>query len=347
MSTTIYKVDPLQDTRWEEFLQRHPRASVFHTRGWLEALRRTYGYVPVAYTTCSPHTELRNGLAFCQINSFLTGRRLVSLPFADHCEPLVDSADDLNEIFAFLSVEVERKKLEYVEIRPRTSVCASMPEFVIGKTFCFHALDLSLDSEQLFRSCHKDCIQRKIRRSEREGLTYEEGRSEALLDKFYRLLLLTRRRHELPPQPLKWFRSLISCLGDRVQICVASKQGQPIASILTLRYKNTFVYKYGASDARFHNLGGVPLVFWRAIQQAKKEALQEFDLGRSDYENPGLIAFKDHWGTTRSVLTYLRYPAQDFQSTDGYRTRLAKQVFARLPDSILTLTGKLLYKHLG
>src|SRR2546430_11331216 len=37
----LYSLDPLEDPRWAEFVQRHPRASVFHTPGWLEALRRT------------------------------------------------------------------------------------------------------------------------------------------------------------------------------------------------------------------------------------------------------------------------------------------------------------------
>jgi hypothetical protein len=48
---SVYEIDPLLDPRWPEFLQRNPRASIFHTVGWLDALKRTYGYEPVAYTT--------------------------------------------------------------------------------------------------------------------------------------------------------------------------------------------------------------------------------------------------------------------------------------------------------
>jgi hypothetical protein len=53
-----HHLDPTNDSRWAEFVERHPRASVFHTVGWLEALRRTYGYEPVAYTTSSPTGDL-------------------------------------------------------------------------------------------------------------------------------------------------------------------------------------------------------------------------------------------------------------------------------------------------
>ena len=43
MTTGVSVIDPLADARWDELVERHPRASVFHTRGWLEALKRTYG----------------------------------------------------------------------------------------------------------------------------------------------------------------------------------------------------------------------------------------------------------------------------------------------------------------
>src|ERR1700674_241455 len=42
----VHALDPLNDPRWSALIAEHPRASVFHTRGWLEALRRTYGFKP-------------------------------------------------------------------------------------------------------------------------------------------------------------------------------------------------------------------------------------------------------------------------------------------------------------
>ena len=111
---------------------------------------------------------------------------------------------------------------------------------------------------------------------------------------------LTRRRHGLPPQPLAWFRNLVACLGDRVLIHMASKDGQPIASILTLSFKKTMFYKYGGSDAVHHRSGAMPFLFWRLIQDAQARGFVELDLGRSNVDQPGLIAFKEHFGATRS-----------------------------------------------
>ena len=69
----VHVLDPLSDSRWDEFLERHPRASVFHSRGWLEALKRTYGYEPIVLTTTA-QGPLENGLALCRVSTW-TSRR--------------------------------------------------------------------------------------------------------------------------------------------------------------------------------------------------------------------------------------------------------------------------------
>ena len=89
----------------------------------------------------------------------------------------------------------------------------------------FMSLICSPISRRSLANLHKDSIQRKIRRAEREGLRCEEGTGDTLLDDFYRLLEMTRRRHHLPPQPKKWFQNLVSCFGDALKIRVARNDG--------------------------------------------------------------------------------------------------------------------------
>ena len=350
----IYRIHPIEDPRWGAFVRKHPRSSIFHTPGWLEALRQTYGYEPVAMTTSSPGEEVHDGIVFCRVNSWLTGNRLVSLPFSDHCDPLVDDSANLNAMLAALKPESLKHKSRYVELRPLSALDSGPSHFSPGQTYCFHQIDLTPSLDTLFGNCHKDSTQRKIRRAEREGLVYEEGRSQQLLDIFYRLLILTRRRHQVPPQPKRWFETLIACCGEALKIRVASKDGQPTAAILTLRHMDTLVYKYGCSDARFSNLGGMHLLFWRSIQEARAEGLRVFDLGRSDHDNQGLITFKDRWGGSRSELTYSRY--SDTQASpktlakktgNDWKERVTKSVFTHMPDRLLHSVGSMLYRHVG
>jgi lipid II:glycine glycyltransferase (peptidoglycan interpeptide bridge formation enzyme) len=321
---------------------------MFHATYWLEALHRTYGYAPVVYTTTAPGKELLNGIVFCRIRSWLSGSRLVSLPFSDHCEPLAD-AEDMAELMDWLKVSRHRKQWKYIELRPLSPHSVGRTcNLAKSESFSLQLLDLRPSLDTLFRNFHKSCVQRKIHRAERENLTYEEGRSDTLLKKFYDLLLLTRRRHGLPPQPLVWFRNAVACLGDRVLIRVVSKDGQSVASIVTIQYKDVLVYKYGCSDSRFNNLGGNSLLFWKAIQDAKQNGLQKYDLGRSGPDNSGLVSFKENWGAVSVPLDYYRLPAQQpFHLNSGWRTRIAKSVFSVMPDALLAATGRLLYRHIG
>ena len=344
---TVYKIDPLTDPRWADLQQRHAQASLFHTQAWLEALKRTYGYEPVAYTTSAPESDLKNGVVFCDIKTWPTGRRLVSLPFSDHCRPLVSSSEESTHILNSLRAQFAHEHWRHIEVRCAGIDMDPATGFEPGATYYLHTLDLRPTLDELYSRFHKDSVRRKIHRAERESLKYEQGNSESLLSKFYDLLLLTRRRHKIPPQPIQWFRNLIACLGEAVTIRVAFKDARPIASILTLRHKRTLIYKYGCSDQKFSNLGGTQLLFWKAIQDAKNSQLDELDMGRSDIDNAGLVTFKDRWGATRSALPYWRYPGLSEGFRRSWAARAVAEMLVHMPDRIVTSAGKLLYRYVG
>jgi CelD/BcsL family acetyltransferase involved in cellulose biosynthesis len=346
-ATRAYEIDPLRDLQWAALVENHPQASVFHSLNWLRALRTVYGYEPVVVTTCPPGGRLTNGIVFCRINSWLTGRRFVSLPFSDHCEPLISRQGELDAMLLHMRRTVIEGKFRYAEIRPISNQPGNGTEFGKGFQYLFHRLDLRPSAEELFRNFHKSCVQRKIRRAERENLQYEEGTSEELLQRFYRLLVMTRRRQYLPPQPLDWFRGLIAAFGKDLRIRLASKNGVDVASILTLSHKKTMTYKYGCSSAELNRLGGTALLFWKAIQEAKDQGFEELELGRSDIQNSGLIAFKDHWGATRTAIRYWSYPPESTGLPTVWKDRLAKRVVSICPDIALEMIGKVLYKHIG
>ena len=343
-----YTLNPLEDPRYPNFIARHASSSIFHTPGWLKALQLTYGFEPAAITTSPPSQDLTNAIVFCRVKSRLTGRRLVSLPFSDHCDPFVDNAANLEALLQSLR-ELQRKEgWKYVELRPLgLSADSASSGFSPSQTFYFHSLDLRPTLEQLMTAFHKDCVQRKIRRAERDGLIYEEGRSERLLRIFYALQLQTRRRQKLPPQPYAWFKNLAACLGDTMKIRLASLGDTPVAAILTLRHNNQMVYKYGCSNDSYSQHGGTQFVLWRAIQEAKSADCVSLDMGRSESHNPGLITFKDRWGAVKAVMTYLRCPISPATGKQSWHSPFAGNLLARLPDRALSLLGTFFYRHIA
>jgi hypothetical protein len=344
----LFTLDPLLDPRWNDLVTTHPWASAFHQKGWLEALARTYRYRPVVLTSNAPDEPLTNGIAFCEVRSWITGTRLVSLPFADHSEPLLNDQGDPFKLASWMQTECLRNNWKYIELRPVSSGMCAESSFMEGESYWLHTLDLAPSLEEIFHNCHSNCIQRRVRRAQRECLSYEKGCSEALIEDFYRLTMITRRRHFLLPQPISWFRNLVACMSPNVEIRLVRKGNDPVAAILTLKHRDTVIYKYGCSNEKFHHLAGMPFLFWNLIEESKTAGAAMIDFGRTDLENTGLIKFKDRLGAVRKRITYFRYPrSQGERSMTFTGFSPTRRLASILPDALSSMAGEMVYRHIG
>jgi lipid II:glycine glycyltransferase (peptidoglycan interpeptide bridge formation enzyme) len=262
---------------------------------------------------------------------------------------LIQSTEELPPLLAELERRAQAERCKYIELRPMFVTQMTQPHFQISQQFVHHRLDLTPGLEEVFRHFHYDSIKRKVRRAEREGLVVREGTEREAIETFYGLVVRTRRRLGLPPQPLAWYRNIVQCLCNSARIRLAYKGNLAVGGIMTLQHNKTLYYKYCASDAQFHNLGTVPYLLWGAIQDAADSGLTELDLGRSDRADSGLVTFKDHWGATRSELCYWRSPrdAPMPVSDAGMIGELARTVCSHLPNRCLIGLGALLYPHMA
>ena len=61
---------------------------------------------------------LENGVVFCEVKSWISGQRLVSLPFSDHCDPLIRSPAEHAHILTHIREHIVRTPCKYAEVRP-------------------------------------------------------------------------------------------------------------------------------------------------------------------------------------------------------------------------------------
>ena len=127
----IDNLDPLLDPRWDQLVASHPSASVFHTtrlaQGFSQDLRLSaYG----ADKLREPAQPLSDGVVFCEVRSSFTGARLISLPFSDHAQPLMNESGDPLELQQWMEAEYIRGQWKYIELRPIAMGDGS--RFVIG-----------------------------------------------------------------------------------------------------------------------------------------------------------------------------------------------------------------------
>jgi hypothetical protein len=130
-------LNPIWDSSWDDLIARHPQASLFHQRGWLQALVRTYGYEPFVLTSAAPGELLKDGFLLCRVSSWMTGTRLVSLPFSDHCEPLLNESNEVPVFANWLceqcreTVELRRDSTAWSKSRDRDSLLFATVWFLL------------------------------------------------------------------------------------------------------------------------------------------------------------------------------------------------------------------------
>jgi hypothetical protein len=119
MSLSIQIVDPTHLPCWDSLLLRTPGASFFHGSAWARVLSESYGYTPL-YFSVIENERLRALVPMMEVSSFLTGKRGVSLPFTDYCEPIIDETVELADRVDLFNqiVECARKRgWKYIELR--------------------------------------------------------------------------------------------------------------------------------------------------------------------------------------------------------------------------------------
>ena len=320
--------------------------------GWLQALQRAYGYEPVVLVSSRDNTELDNGLLFCRVRSWLTGNRIVSLPFSDHCAPLCHTDEAFEWLVSELRSTNPTRKWKYIELRPTDDLSASKAEqmgFKPSARYTLHRVDLSPTVDEIFHTLDKNSLQRRIRRAQRAGVKAVWENSQWLLRDFYGLMVRTRARHCLPPQPYIWFKTVLECMGKDAELSVLYVEKIPVAAVLVLHFKEVTYFKYGCSDARYHGLGTMPYLLWQAIVRAKLRGSSLFDLGRTGSHEHGLLVFKNRWTRVSQVLTYWVSSSRkrSFVSSKDSDLALVKRVCSLLPQRLLPTVGAMIYRHVG
>ena len=84
-----------------------------------------------------------------------------------------------------------------------------------------------------------------------------------------------------------------------------------------------------------------------AIQDAKGKGCEEFELGRSDCNNVGLISFKERWGAARTELRSWTYPQRPAPNPSRRQMAILGRLVPLTPTFALQIVGKLFYGHAG
>lgn len=345
MSVKKQLITPL-DERWVSFVDSTAGSGIFHHPAWISLLAECYRYHPFVVAICDKQGEIQAGLPMMEVNSLLTGRRWVSLPFSDHCQPLYHGDSPPLALFEYLS------ELQSKNVIPRVEIRSAIPyngQVHIDSNQVLHLLRLSTDPQEVFKDFHYQVRKKSIARAERDGVKVRWAKDKEDLDIFYDLHLKTRSRLGVPIQPKRYFELLWqSIIGAELGfILLAYMESTPIAGAIFLTYKTTLIYKYSASDMEYRRFRANHLLLWTAIRWGCEHGKTVFDFGRTDVSDTGLCSFKRSWGADEKPLIYSIVSAKPPQKKNGKLQDVMGSVIRKSPLWVCRAIGELLYRHYG
>jgi CelD/BcsL family acetyltransferase involved in cellulose biosynthesis len=339
-------LDPISDPAWLALLEGSRSATIFHHPRWLELLRSHYGYA--IHARCIEADDgIEAGIPIARIESRLTGRRLVSLPFSDICPPVLAAGADSGALGALSAELLEERRRTGLELTVHASLPGAHDAFV-QRRFFHHLLALADDPAEVESRYSKSQVKRGIKKALREGLRAERRTDVAALDAFYALHVRTRRKLGVPTQPKRFIREFAKLFeADLGFVELVLAADRPVAAAVFLTFNGTVTYKYGASDAR--ELGKRPnnLLFSETIRWACEAGFETLDFGRTDADNEGLRAFKRSWGADEHELAYTYFADREPTVEPQLRDRLMSATIRHSPAGFGRLVGEALYRHFG
>jgi hypothetical protein len=342
---TLLIINPVEYPYWDELVLATEDYSIFHSAGWAKVLIDSYKYKPL-YFACIEKDRLIALLPVIEINSVLTGRRGVSLPFTDQCEPIASDQTKLEEIATRLIKYGKRAGWKRIEWRGENNYVRGRPPY---SAYCGHNLKLTQDDKRLF-SRLKSSTQRNIKKAIREGVKVELTHSFEAVRTFFRLHCMTRKHHGLPPQPVFFFKNIFKCIIKPGMgfVALASYANTYIAGAIYFHFGDQAIFKFGASDREYQHLRPNNLVIWKAISWYAKNGFENFSFGRTEPQNKGLMQFKRGWGSEEEIINYFRLNLlkNEFEAHIG-GIKSSYNFFKRMPSPLLNLAGTLLYRHFG
>jgi CelD/BcsL family acetyltransferase involved in cellulose biosynthesis len=351
----IVHIDPLQDVRWDRFVENHPLGLIYHLSAWKKVLEKSFKHMKGHHLALIDlrTNMIQAALPIFEVKSWLTGNKLVSIPFSTLSDPLISSSEQMNLLLQAVFDLSKKLRIPSIELRTfQSSPLIQDTRLVSSALFNLAHLSLDSDLEKLKRTFKKR-NREIINKTQRGKLRLKVADSESDLNNFYCMYVKTRKRLSLPPQPYLFLKSLWDTLHplNMIDLLFAEVDGQPVAGLINYKFKDNVSAEYEAWDRQANKMNPVYFLIWETIKIACHEGYKSMDLGRTSISNTNLLAFKKRWGAKITELHNFYYPEEAAQKMSQRETSLRYKIMQNMckigPDILLRYIGNFSYRHMG
>lgn len=326
---------------WDAYVDAHPQGSPFHLTAWMDCIAASFGYEP-RYLVAVNGTEIEGVLPLFLTSSLMSGKALISTPFAVYGGILAQDPTAREAIREHLERMAEELAVQFVDLRNR------YPEQGLG----YHAIDRYATFVQPLVPTEEELLKmqpKKTRNLCKKAAKQEivEKRGVADTRVFNELHSRTMRRLGTPAFPPKHFARLKDAYGDKVDVSEFWHQDKPVAVSLSFLYKEDFHIYYAATDNDFNHVVPNIYMYMRHMLWAGQNGFSTYDFGRCK-KGAGTFDFKKRWATEMVELPYeiklVRQEEVPNLSPTNKKFELAIKVWQRLPLPLTRAVGPHLIK---
>jgi len=337
---------------WDAFVARHPLGLIYHLSSWKQALERAFSHIKGHFLVLRDDSgQIAAGIPVYLVRSWLLGNRLVSIPYASICDPLISTEEQYRELLGGLRAFQKECRAGSIEIKTLKTARLIADPLCSSSESMHHYLPLDRSLEELQKIFAYKAIRQIIHRAQHRGLIVRPQLDPAAIVLIHSFLASTRRRLSLPPIPHRFFRSFAQAFGkDRMTILVAYLEGKPIAALLALNFSGVLHIEYYGGNSIAYQTGASHLLHWEAIKHAGSLGCKSVSFGLTDSWNEGLLSFKRRWGTIEepigiSCISSNGQPRVTLKSAK--RNRASRWLFRNAPQPVCAALASFIYRHHG
>jgi FemAB-related protein (PEP-CTERM system-associated) len=323
--------------RWDEFVLAHAHGSPFHLTAWKKSIEETFGYESRCLVAAEG-ARIRGVLPLFLVKNPVTGRALISSPFAVYGGILADSEETRDAMARELRRLAESLGVQYVDLRnSHSEQCSGFQRISRYVTF---TQTLDPNEEEILASIPRK-TRYMVRKALKQNFTTQQHRGD--LSRFEQLYSRSLHRLGTPSFPPGHFQRLLANFGDMADIRETVLDGKTVAAVLSFYFRDRTLPYYGASDPAYNAAAPNNFMYFDQMRWGARNGYRIFDFGRSKKENSGSYDFKAHWGMEERDLPYeiLLVKRRDLPnySPNNARFRTFIRAWQALPYPVARIVG--------
>jgi hypothetical protein len=325
---------------------------IYHLSSWKQALERAFSHIKGHFLVLRDDSgHIAAGIPIYLVRSWLLGNRLVSIPYASICDPLISTEQHYKELLGGLKAFQKECRAGSIEIKTLKTTRLIADPLCSSADYIHHYLPMDRPPQDLQKNFAHKATKQMIQRAQHRGLIVRSQFDPTAISLIHSFLAGTRRRLSLPSIPHKFFNSFAQAFGkDRMTILVAYLEENPIAALLALNFGGVLHIEYYGGNSIAYQTGASHLLHWEAIKHAWSLGCKSVSFGLTDSWNEGLLSFKRRWGTIGepigiSCISSNGQPRVTLKSAK--RNRASRWLFRNAPQPVCAALASFIYRHHG